>query len=159
MGEPTPGAAQREPPEFAHRSWHAHPGQLAPLRAEVRRWLAPFALTEDTEDDLVLAVSEAVSNSVEHAYTPPTADDTVELTFWTESHAICVDIVDRGQWRTPSGQPTGRGRGIEIMQRLVGFVQIRHDNRGTRVHFRHPFPDARSRHVAPRVPHLVPLTP
>ena len=100
MGEPTPGAAQREPPEFAHRSWHAHPGQLAPLRAEVRRWLAPFALTEDTEDDLVLAVSEAASNSIEHAYTPPTADDTVELTFWTEPHAICVT-----SWTTASGAP------------------------------------------------------
>ena len=159
MGEPTPVAAPGEPSEFVHGSWQAHPGQLAHLRAEVRRWLAPFALTEDTEDDLVLAVSEAASNSIEHAYTPPTADDTVELTFWTEPHAICVDIVDHGKWRTPSDQPTGRGRGIEIMQRLVGFVLIRHDNRGTRVHFRHPFPDAHSRHVAPRVPHLVPLTP
>ena len=159
MGEPIPGAAQREPPEFAHRSWHAHPGQLAPLRAEVRRWLAPFALTEDTEDDLVLAVSEAASNSIEHAYTPPTADDTVELTFWTEPHAICVEIVDHGHWRSPSDQPTGRGRGIQIMQRLVAFVLIHHDNRGTRVHFRHPVPDAHSRHAAPQGPHLVPLTP
>jgi len=159
MGEPTPRAAQPEPPEFAHRSWHAHPGQLALLRAEVRRWLAPFALTEDTEDDLVLAVSEAASNSVEHAYTPPTADDTIELTFWTEPHAICVDIVDHGQWRTPSDQPTGRGRGIQIMQRLVAFVLIHHDNRGTRVHFRHPVADAHSRHAAPQVPPLVPLTP
>ena len=159
MGESTPLAARGEPSEFVRCSWQAHPDQLASVRAEVRRWLTPLPLTDDTEDDLVLAVSEAASNSIEHAYTPPTADDTVELTFWTESHAICVDIVDRGQWRTPSDQPTGRGRGIAIMQRLVGFVLIRHDNRGTRVHFRHPFPDARSRHVAPRVPHLVPLTP
>ncbi len=159
MGEPTPVAAQGEPSEFVRRSWHAHPGQLAPLRAEVRRWLAPFVLTEDAEDDLVLAVSEAASNSVEHAYTPPTADDIVELTFWTEPHALCVDIVDRGHWRTPSDQPTGRGRGIQIMQRLVAFVLIHHDNRGTRVHFRHALPDARSRDAASQVPHLVPLAP
>ena len=159
MGEPAPLSAQGEPSEFAHRSWHAHPRQLAPLRAEVRRWLAPFALTEDDEDDLVLAVSEAASNSVEHAYTPPTADDTVELTFWTEHHALCVDIVDHGHWRTPSGQPTGRGRGIQIMQRLVAFVLIHHDNRGTRVHFRHPLPDAHPRSADREVPQLVPLTP
>ena len=158
MGEPTPAAAQGEPSEFVHRSWQAHPGQLAPLRAEVRRWLTPFALTEDAEDDLVLAVSEAASNSVEHAYTPPTADDTVELTFWTEPRAICVEIVDHGLWRIPSDEPTGRGRGIQMMQRLVAFVLIHHDNRGTRVHFRHPLPGAHSRHAAPQVPHLVPLT-
>jgi serine/threonine-protein kinase RsbW len=80
------------------------------------------------------------------------------LTFWTEPHAICLEIVDHGQWRAPSGEPTGRGRGIEMMQRLVAFVLIRHDNRGTRVHFRHPVPGAHSRHAAPQVPHLVPVT-
>jgi len=159
MGEPTPVAGQGEPSEFVHRSWYAHPGQLAPLRAELRRWLAPFALSEDSEDDLVLAVSEAASNSAEHAYTQLTADDTVELTFWTEPHAICLEIVDHGQWRTPSGEPTGRGRGIEMMQRLVAFVLIRHDDRGTRVHFRHPVPGARAGHAAPQVPHRVPVRP
>jgi hypothetical protein len=59
---------------------------------------------------------------------------------WTEPHAICLDIVDHGHWRTPSDQTTGRGRGIQIMQRLVGFVLIRHDNSGTRVHIRHACP-------------------
>src|SRR4051812_40479564 len=124
MGEPVPAAAQGESCEFVHRSWRAHPSQLAPLRAEVRRWLAPFALLEDAEDDLVLAVSEAASNSVEHAYTPPTGDGSVDVTFWTEPDAICLGIVDHGRWRTPSDDPTAPGRGIEIMQRLVAFVLI-----------------------------------
>jgi len=159
MAEPGSGVRDGMTSAFAHRIWPADSRSLPAIRAELHGWLAALSLDEDDEDDLVLAVNEAASNSIEHAYTPPTADDTVELTFWTEPHAICVDIVDHGQWRTPSDQPTGRGRGIEIMQRLVGFVLIRHDNRGTRVHFRHPFPDAHSRHVAPRVPHLVPLTP
>ena len=158
MGEPTPGAAPGEPSEFVHRRWPAHPRQLAPLRAEVRRWLTPLALTGDAEDDLVLAVSEAASNSIEHAYMPPTADDTVELTFWTEPRAVCVEIVDHGVWRTPPDQPTGRGRGIEIMQRLVASVLVHHDNRGTRVFLRHPLPGARPHHGAGRRPHPVPPT-
>jgi anti-sigma regulatory factor (Ser/Thr protein kinase) len=86
---------------------------------------------------MVLAVSEAASNSVEHAYHPATADDTVDVTFWTEPHAMYIEIVDHGVWQTPSDQPTGRGRGIEIMQH-VAFVLIRHDARGTRVLLRHP---------------------
>jgi anti-sigma regulatory factor (Ser/Thr protein kinase) len=140
MGEPPSAAAQREPSEFVHRSWPAHPRQLAPLRTETRRWLTPFALAGDAEDDLVLAVNEAASSSMEHAYTPPTTDDTVELTFWTEPRAICVQIVDHGLWLTPAEQPTGRGRGIQIMQRLIAIVLIHHDNRGTRVLLRHPLP-------------------
>ena len=123
-----------------HRTWPAHPRQLTAVRAEVRRWLAPLALLGDAEIDLVLAVNEAASNCVEHAYTPATADDTVELTFWTEARSVCVAIVDHGSWRAPSGRPTGRGRGIEIMQRLIPVVLIHHDRRGTRVLLSHPLP-------------------
>jgi anti-sigma regulatory factor (Ser/Thr protein kinase) len=118
------------------------------LRAEVRRWLTPLPFTADDEDDLVLAVNEAASNSVEHAYTTPVAGDTVELTFWTEPRAICVEVVDHGFWRVPPDQSNGRGRGIQIMQRLVAFVLIHHDNRGTRVLLRHPLPSARPHHSA-----------
>jgi serine/threonine-protein kinase RsbW len=159
MGNTTSTATRGGPTEFVHRSWSAHPRQLAPLRSEVRRWLAPLALTGDAEDDLVLAVSEAASNSVEHAYTPPAADDTIDLTFWTEPDAICIEIVDHGHWRTPSGQPTGRGRGIEIMQRLVAFVLIHHDRRGTRVLLRHPSSGAVPRRSARRVSRPVPPAP
>jgi serine/threonine-protein kinase RsbW len=129
--------------EFAHGVWPAHPRQLSPLRAEVRRWLAPLALYGDAEDDMVLAVGEAASNCVEHAYITATADDTVELTFWTEPRAVCVEIVDHGVWRVPSEYPTGRGRGIEMMQSLMALVLIRHDSRGTRVLLRHPLPGRR----------------
>ena len=111
------------------------------MRADVRRWLAPLALGGDTEDDTVLAMSEAASNCVEHAYLPATADDTVEVTFWTEPDAFYIEIVDHGVWQTPPNQPTGRGRGIEMMQRLVAFVLIHHDTRGTRVLLRHPLLD------------------
>ncbi|HSU08009.1 MAG TPA: ATP-binding protein [Pseudonocardia sp.] len=67
-----------------HRSWPAYPRHLAALRAEVRRWLAPLALPGDAKNDLLLAVNEAGSNCIEHAYAPAIVDGTVELTFWTE---------------------------------------------------------------------------
>src|SRR3954464_15125401 len=123
------GWAERS--EFMHRSWPAYPRHLAALRAEVRRWLAPLALPGDAEDDLLLAVNEAASNCVEHAYTPATVDGTVELTFWTETGSVCVEIVDHGRWQTPCGQPTGRGRGIAMMQRLVPGGLIHYEKPGT----------------------------
>ena len=141
MGGSAVARGRGGPYEFVHQIWPAHPRHLAPLRSEVRRWLAPLALTADTEDGLVRAAAEAASNCVEHAYTPPTADDTVEVTFWTEPHAVYIEIVDQGRWQAPPDQPTHGGRGLQTMQRLTGFVLIHHDSRGTRVLLRHPLPD------------------
>jgi serine/threonine-protein kinase RsbW len=140
MTEPAAAIGGAERSEFVHRSWPAYPRHLAALRAEVRRWLAPLALPGDAKNDLLLAVNEAASNCIEHAYAPVTVDGTVELTFWTEPGSVCVEIVDHGRWRTPCGQPTGRGRGIAIMQRLIPVVLIHYDNRGTRVLLSHPLP-------------------
>ena len=77
--------------EFAHLTSPANPHQLESIRTQVRGWLAPLDLTEQSKEDLVLAVNEAVSNSVEHAYLPPTPGDTVELTFWSEADVVCLE--------------------------------------------------------------------
>jgi serine/threonine-protein kinase RsbW len=133
---------------FGHHVWPAQPCCLAAIREEMRRFLAPLALTEYARQDLVLAVSEAATNCVEHAYVPgaalDTARDTVELTSWTEDHSVCVEITDHGHWRTPAHCPLGHGLGIPVMQRLVETVLIHYDPRGTRVLLIHPLPgDAR----------------
>ena len=111
------------------------------MRTVVRRWLAPLVLPGDAEDDVVLAVNEAASNCVDHAYAAANTDGTVELTFWTEARCVCIEIVDHGVWRTPADQPTGRGRGIDIMRRLMESVLIHHDRRGTRVFLSYPRSD------------------
>ena len=58
--------------EPLHRVLPAQALQLAPLRREMLRWLERLALSEDAEDDLVLAVNEAANNCIEHAYRPGT---------------------------------------------------------------------------------------
>jgi anti-sigma regulatory factor (Ser/Thr protein kinase) len=143
MAVPVAGVRGGEPTEFVHRSWPADARQLAPMRTEVRRWLAPLALLGDAEDDVVLAVNEAASNCVDHAYAAANVDGTVELTFWTEARCVCIEIVDHGVWRTPADQPTGRGRGIDMMRRLMGSVLIHYDRRGTRVFLSYPRSDTR----------------
>jgi anti-sigma regulatory factor (Ser/Thr protein kinase) len=140
MTKPAAAIGGVERLEFVCRSWPAYPRYLAALRAEVRRWLAPLALPGHAGHDLLLAVHEAASNCVEHAYTSATVDGTVELTFWTETHSVCVEIVDHGAWRTPTGELSGGGRGIEIMRRLIPMVLIHCDRRGTRVLLGHPLP-------------------
>jgi len=131
--------------EYASRSWTADARQLAPIRTHVRGWLAPLVLPGDDEDDIVLAVSEAASNCVEHAYPADTTDGTVELTFWTEAPHLCLEIVDHGTWRPPTDQPAHRGRGIEMMRQVMTTVLIHYDRRGTRVFLSYPLPDIDNR--------------
>jgi len=148
MGEPTAVVGRGEPAEFVHQVWPAHARQLGPMRTEVHRWLAPLVLPGDAEDDVVLAVDEAASNCVDHAYVAANTKGTVELTFWTESRCVCIEIVDHGVWRTPADQPTGRGRGIDIMRRLMQSVLIHHDRRGTRVFLSYARSDPRGGRLA-----------
>jgi len=124
----------------SRRVWPAEAKQLAAMRAEVHRWLAPLDLPDDAEHDLVLAVNEAASNAIEHAYRAGGADRGVELAFWLGPDDLHIAIIDCGTWREPPSGRRGRGFGLEIIRRLVPGVAIDHDLRGTRILLQHPLP-------------------
>lgn len=44
------------------------PRLLASVRELVRSWIAPFGLGDDTEHGVILAIDEACSNAMRHAY-------------------------------------------------------------------------------------------
>ena len=84
-------------------------------------------------------MNEAASYCVEHAYTPATADDTVELTFWTTARSDCVG--DRRPWHVADPfrqahqtRPRDRDHAATHPRGPV----IHHDRRGTRVLLSHP---------------------
>ena len=128
-------AEERDAVEFVHRRWRADAGELGAIRRELGRWIAPLGLADEEVADVVLAVDEATANVVQHAYPAGDTGD-VELTLWTEPGALCIEVVDHGSWQG-ADQP---GRGIELMQSMVGAVLIHVDERGSRVLLRHPLP-------------------
>lgn len=122
----------------AHSVWPADPVHLPHIRALTRSWLAPLALDSVTEQDLVLAVNEAATNAIEHAYDAAGPDDQVKVSFWTEPDHVNVEVADHGRWREADTDHGYRGHGIPIMEHVVESVSIDRDGNGTRVLLRHP---------------------
>jgi anti-sigma regulatory factor (Ser/Thr protein kinase) len=97
-------------------------------RHRVRDWLAAWAWPADQLDDIVLAVSEAVGNAVEHAYLdqPP---GIVEVRGGTEAtidgqRRVTVIVRDHGRWRPAPADHENRRRGIPLMQACMDTVTI-----------------------------------
>ena len=115
-------------------------------RDRVRRWLTPHRWSPTHQDDLILAVSEAVSNSVEHGYgvstdDPPTfQSDTIEihgkLVITLDGvHRVEFTIRDHGRWSLSALCGT-RGYGMTIMRACTEEVVIDHTPDGTTVMLR-----------------------
>ncbi|MGH2348294.1 MAG: SpoIIE family protein phosphatase [bacterium] len=83
---------------------------------------------------LKVAVGEAVSNVIEHAYAGGQGSFTV--TALQADHELAIKVRDMGRWRT--WRPEGRGRGLRIMRALAGSVEIDTDNAGTTLTIRVP---------------------
>jgi anti-sigma regulatory factor (Ser/Thr protein kinase) len=101
---------------------------LGEIRAAVRRWLAQVDASPADVTDLLLAVGEATSNVVEHAYGPQGGTVTVRIEL--QPPEVVVTVRDTGRWRAPRG--TNRGRGSHIMA-AVGEVSVTRRTGGTEV--------------------------
>ncbi|MGM1065614.1 ATP-binding protein, partial [Saccharothrix sp. Mg75] len=111
----------------------AQPGRLAAVRAGLDGWLAASGLTEDDRYDLLIAVNEAASNAVEHAY-PHGDDGVVHIDADARPDgSVRVVVTDYGTWRVPPAALTTRGRGLLLMHENVDDVLIDRQPTGTTV--------------------------
>jgi len=118
----------------------AEPEALQQVRRRMRRWLETAGAPDDVRDDVIVATSEAVSNSVRHAYGPSSA--WVEIEGDLSDGEVEVVVRDRGRWRPPRGEG---GRGIDLMQACMASVEIDHGPDGTVVRMRRPVRSAVTR--------------
>ncbi len=107
----------------------AEPHVLGGVRAAVRRWLVAAGAQPDEVQDLVLAVGEASTNVVEHAYGAEGGD--LELRLAREGDVVTATVSDRGNWREPRG--ANRGRGSMIMRECSDDVRVDASAEGTRI--------------------------
>jgi GAF domain-containing protein/anti-sigma regulatory factor (Ser/Thr protein kinase) len=111
----------------------ADPPVLSSLRRTLRRWVEGLGATELEAYDVLVAVTEAAANAVEHAYGPGDASFDVEA--WvSEEGEVCVLVRDQGRWRPPRGH--NRGRGTLLMQELMDHFEVATGEGGTEVRMR-----------------------
>ena len=80
---------------------------LSDIRAAVKRWLTEVGAGPGDVLDLLLAVGEASSNVVEHAYGPK--GGIVHVRLELQGPDVVVAVRDTGRWRPPRGDNRGRG--------------------------------------------------
>jgi len=117
-----PGALQIEIPATADR--------LIFVRRRLSAWLRPFGLHESTAHDIVLAVDEACTNSIEHAYSGDAG--TIRIDAEPANDQIKVKVADSGVWREPA-EKRYRGRGLRIMEALSERLDLFTSDSGTTV--------------------------
>ncbi|MGE2691763.1 ATP-binding protein [Mycolicibacterium pulveris] len=110
--------------------------QLELIRRRLSAWLEPLEVSRVTAADIVLAVNEACSNCIEHAYRgvePGVIEIEASVQPDSEGRRIAVCIADFGTWRTPPTEPTTRGRGLSIMAAIGDDVDLERTSVGTTV--------------------------
>lgn len=106
-------------------------------RVEFRNWLdRHFSLGAERFSDLVLAVSEALANAAEFAYTETPGPGTMDVNaaYDADSDTLAVTVNDRGRWFQRTGtRDMTRGRGIPLMRALADSADIDATPQGTQV--------------------------
>ena len=108
-------------------------GELAATRAALRGWLTRVGLEPEQTLDVLIAVGEAVSNSIEHGHREQ-LEGTVSLRATAFADRLHLTVVDTGRWKPSQADPNSlRGRGIMLMRALMQDVTIEPSEAGTTV--------------------------
>ncbi|HEY2204739.1 MAG TPA: ATP-binding protein [Pseudonocardia sp.] len=113
--------------------------QAAPsmVRRRLKAWLTALGWPPEPAEDLILVVSEAFANVVDHAYPPETAG-------WARLCAhqhrdadgrcrVVLLVTDQGRWRPAPLDRGYRGRGITLMRALTESLDITSTGQGTQL--------------------------
>lgn len=106
-----------------HRSMVAVAASVPVLRGEIAQFAAGAGVREPLLSSVKLAVSEAVTNAVLHAYVggPPGA---VHIAAWLEEDCLRVEVADDGGGMMPRLDSPGLGVGLPFIADTADTLDI-----------------------------------
>lgn len=120
-------------PQPLRISARAEPGGVGRLRRAVRDRLVAAGCDDDTVDDLVLATSEALENSVDHAFVLVAEPGTMNVAADLVAGVATIVVRDDGTWRQPRDDHGYRGRGLELIRAAAEQAHVTTAGTGTTV--------------------------
>ncbi len=123
----------------------AHPDQIPVLRSAVVRHAEALGASPELADAIRLAVSEALTNAVMHAYLGTEAGPMTVEAWPDQKDQLVVRVLDDGHGLVPRADSPGLGIGFGLMAQMADDFRVanRDGRRGTIVsmHFSLTRPD------------------
>jgi serine/threonine-protein kinase RsbW len=107
-----------------HERLPARPQSIARLRHAAAAFADRHGASDRQREDIALAVSEAVSNAVRHAYGDRTGDGTVELQAQVRSRTLEILVCDEGDGMRSHSSSPGMGIGLSLIEQIAQDVTI-----------------------------------
>jgi serine phosphatase RsbU (regulator of sigma subunit)/anti-sigma regulatory factor (Ser/Thr protein kinase) len=105
--------------------------RLHELRTRAGRWMRSAGIDPAVISDMIIALNEAASNSMLHAYSGASPRGHVRISISIDANQVAATVSDEGRWRDPADGHDGRG--LDLMQKLMTDVRVERDDNGTRV--------------------------
>ena len=111
----------------------ARPENVAVIRHVLGAFAVALKLPVELVEDMRLAITEACTNVVRHAYSG--ADlGTIDVVIRPTGDRLDIIVSDHGAGMGPAPDPTGPGLGLPMIGALADTVEIEHGpGRGTRL--------------------------
>ena len=124
--------ARRVTAERLERHALAHPQAVGELRREVAVYAKQLGASDEIREAVMLAVSEALTNVVVHAYVDRDPGPMIVEAWPDEDGHLRVLICDEGRGMMPRTDSPGLGVGLSLMAQMADEVRVanRHDAPG-----------------------------
>ena len=107
---------------------------IALVRHVIGALAESLALPPKTIEDIRLAVTEACTNVVRHAYRDRPDEGPLEIVVEPENDCLTVVVADRGRGILPNPSSEGPGLGLPLIAALADALEIEHSpQRGSRL--------------------------
>jgi anti-sigma regulatory factor (Ser/Thr protein kinase) len=111
----------------------ARGANIAPLRQAVVDFARVHGASYDELEDIAVAVSEALTNVVVHAYVGRDSPGVVAVHAWMSQRQLQVVVCDEGVGMRPRTDSPGLGFGLSIIYRIAQQVHIADTPSGVRL--------------------------
>lgn len=117
---------------MASQYWKAAAGaqEVGRLRHAVGAYTASQGVAPALVQDVVLAVSEVVSNAVVHAFPADYDDGSIMVTATVNGSEVTIRVVDDGIGLTPRVDSPGAGLGLAIAGKVARQMVVERPQRG-----------------------------